>query len=136
MLCENLKNLRQAAGMTQSELAERLHVVRQTVSKWENGSSVPDADMLSLLAEIFAVPMEVLLAEGGVSPRTDQTDRSTEKRQRRRIVKLVAGVLIAAGVVIALAAILLLAANWLPPSDGAWTADLEVQGWGEPVEES
>lgn len=39
MLCENIKNLRQAKGLTQEELAVRLHVVRQTVSKWEKGVS-------------------------------------------------------------------------------------------------
>ena len=37
MLSENLKNLRKAKGLSQEELAARLHVVRQTVSKWEKG---------------------------------------------------------------------------------------------------
>ena len=46
MLSENIKTLRKARGLSQQELAERLHVVRQTVSKWEQGLSVPDAAML------------------------------------------------------------------------------------------
>ena len=46
MLAENLKALRKAKGLSQEELAARLHVVRQTVSKWEKGRSVPDADLL------------------------------------------------------------------------------------------
>ena len=51
MLAENLKALRKAKGLSQEELAARLHVVRQTVSKWEKGRSVPDADLLIRLAE-------------------------------------------------------------------------------------
>ena len=46
MLHENLKALRKQKGLTQEELAIRLNVVRQTVSKWESGRSVPDADIL------------------------------------------------------------------------------------------
>ena len=46
MLNENLKQLRKSKGLSQEELAIRLNVVRQTISKWEKGLSVPDADML------------------------------------------------------------------------------------------
>ena len=46
MLNENLKSFRKSKGLTQEELAARLSVARQTVSKWENGLSVPDADAL------------------------------------------------------------------------------------------
>ena len=55
MLGENIRALRKARGLSQQELAERLHVVRQTVSKWEQGLSVPDADMLVRLAECLEV---------------------------------------------------------------------------------
>ena len=51
MLNENIKNLRKAKGISQEELAVRLNVVRQTVSKWERGMSVPDSGMLISLAE-------------------------------------------------------------------------------------
>ena len=61
MFGENLKTLRKNKGVTQEELAARLNVVRQTVSKWEKGQSVPDAEMLSKLAEIFEVPVSQLL---------------------------------------------------------------------------
>ena len=44
MLKENIKAIRKAKGLSQEELAEKLNVVRQTVSKWEQGLSVPDAD--------------------------------------------------------------------------------------------
>ena len=45
MFNENFRNFRKQKGLSQEELAERLHVVRQTVSKWEKGLSVPDADL-------------------------------------------------------------------------------------------
>ena len=61
MLGENIKALRKARGLSQQELAGRLHVVRQTVSKWEQGLSVPDADLLVQLADCLGVPVEELL---------------------------------------------------------------------------
>lgn len=63
MLNQNLKSLRIAKGLTQEELAIRLNVVRQTVSKWENGRSVPDADMLISLSELFETSVSTLLGE-------------------------------------------------------------------------
>ncbi len=61
MLSENIKALRKAKGYSQEELAARLHVVRQTVSKWEKGLSVPDADMLVKLADILETDTVTLL---------------------------------------------------------------------------
>ena len=69
MLSENIKTLRKARGLSQQELAERLHVVRQTVSKWEQGLSVPDAAMLVQLAECLEVSVEELLG----TPKSDST---------------------------------------------------------------
>ncbi len=63
MLHDNIKKMRQQKGMTQELLAERLHIVRQTVSKWEKGLSVPDAEMLVRLAEVFEVSVTELLGE-------------------------------------------------------------------------
>ncbi len=63
MFSENLKNLRKEKGLTQEELAERLHIVRQTVSKWEKGLSVPDADLLIRIAEIFETSVSTLLGD-------------------------------------------------------------------------
>ena len=53
MLSKNLKIFRKRKGLTQENVAEALNVVRQTISKWEKGISVPDADMLIKLAETF-----------------------------------------------------------------------------------
>lgn len=61
MFHENLKELRKAKGFTQETLAIKLNVVRQTVSKWEKGLSVPDADLLQRLAEVLEVSVSQLL---------------------------------------------------------------------------
>lgn len=61
MLNENIKHFRKAKGISQEEMAVKLNVVRQTVSKWENGLSVPDADVLIHMAEILDVSVSKLL---------------------------------------------------------------------------
>lgn len=61
MFSENLKTLRKQKGFSQEELASRLHIVRQTISKWEKNLSVPDADTLIRLAEILEVSVSELL---------------------------------------------------------------------------
>ncbi len=61
MFQENLKALRMKKGMTQQELATRLHIVRQTISKWEKGLSVPDSYLLIRLAEVLEVSVSELL---------------------------------------------------------------------------
>lgn len=61
MLNENIKAIRKAKGLSQEELAIKLNVVRQTISKWENGLSVPDSDMLISISEIFETPVSLSL---------------------------------------------------------------------------
>ena len=61
MFSDNLKTIRKAKGYTQEELAIKVNVVRQTVSKWEKGFSVPDADVLSHIAEVLEVSVSELL---------------------------------------------------------------------------
>ena len=63
MLKDNLKTLRKNKGLSQEELSIKLHVVRQTVSKWESGLSVPDAEMLMTISEIFETPVSEILGE-------------------------------------------------------------------------
>lgn len=63
MLNENIKSFRKSKGLSQEELAIKLNVVRQTVSKWENGLSVPDSSMLILLADELDTSVSVLLGE-------------------------------------------------------------------------
>ena len=105
MFNENLKTLRKAKGLSQEELAIRLHVVRQTVSKWEKGLSVPDADLLIRLADIFEVSVSELLGarienEQEISAVAEQLSRINEQlaiknRRARRVWKTVAVVFIA-----------------------------------------
>ena len=61
MLNENMKALRKNKGLTQDELASRLNVVRQTISKWEKGLSVPDAEMLQKIADVLESDVSQLL---------------------------------------------------------------------------
>ena len=63
MFNENLKNLRKKRGFSQEELAVKLNVVRQTISKWEKGLSVPDAQLLIKLSEILETQVSVLLGD-------------------------------------------------------------------------
>lgn len=63
MLNENIKQLRKAKGLSQEELAAKLGVVRQTISKWEQGLSVPDSDMLIKLADVLDTRVSILLGE-------------------------------------------------------------------------
>lgn len=69
MLGDNIKTLRKNKGLTQEELAIKLNVVRQTVSKWEKGFSVPDADMLQKISDILEVDVKQLL---GANTETEQ----------------------------------------------------------------
>ena len=105
MFGENLKTLRKQKGFSQEELATRLHVVRQTISKWEKNLSVPDADTLIRLAEIFEVSVSELLGakienENTASDVAEQLSRINEQlaiknRRSRRIWKIVAIILAA-----------------------------------------
>ena len=63
MLNENIKAVRKTKGLSQEELAIKLNVVRQTISKWERGLSVPDSEMLISISEVLETPVGVLLGE-------------------------------------------------------------------------
>ena len=71
MLNENIKRIRKSKGLSQEELAIKLNVVRQTVSKWENGLSVPDSSMLIMLADELDTTVSELLGEPIAEPTTD-----------------------------------------------------------------
>ena len=63
MLNENIRAIRKSKGLSQEELAIKLNVVRQTISKWEQGLSVPDSDMLLAISEALETPVSTLLGE-------------------------------------------------------------------------
>ena len=109
MFGENLKTLRKQKGFSQEELATRLHVVRQTISKWEKNLSVPDADTLIRLAEILEVSVSELLGEKIENENTAsdvavQLSRINEQlaiknRRSRRIWKVIAIIVVVAVVI-------------------------------------
>lgn len=79
MLNENIKMLRKSKGLSQEELAVKLNVVRQTISKWENGLSVPDSDMLISISEALDTSVGALLGENMMEPETDTLKAISEK---------------------------------------------------------
>ena len=98
MLHDNLKRERKKAGLTQEELAIELHVVRQTISKWEKGLSVPDSSSLEKISEIFEVSIANLLdSTEDVNAKLDQKDileqltifneQNAEKQRRKNLIR-------------------------------------------------
>ena len=79
MLNENIKAIRRSKGFSQEELAVRLNVVRQTISKWEQGLSVPDSEMLILLSEALETPVSTLLGENVLETEADDLKAISEK---------------------------------------------------------
>lgn len=79
MLNENIKAIREAKGLSQEELAVKLNVVRQTISKWEKGLSVPDSEMLISIAEVFETPVSTLLGEKIMESKADDLKAIAEK---------------------------------------------------------
>ena len=79
MLNENIKAIRKSKGLSQQELAVKLNVVRQTVSKWEQGLSVPDSDILISLSEVLETPVSTLLGEIVTETEVDTLKAISEK---------------------------------------------------------
>lgn len=131
MFQDNLKALRKRKGITQEELATRLNVVRQTVSKWEKGLSVPDSELLIKLAEILEVPVRRLL--GSKIETAEQPDALAEQlsrineqlaiknRRAKRVWKAIA--FIVGGIIAVYVLVLILATvlTFFPDSSGTTT---------------
>jgi len=79
MLKDNIKSLRKQKGLSQEELSIKLNVVRQTISKWEQGLSVPDAEMLISLSEVFDTPVSTLLGENIMEENSSPLKEISEK---------------------------------------------------------
>jgi putative transcriptional regulator len=84
MFNENLKRLRKEKGVSQEELAVKLNVVRQTISKWEKGLSVPNAQLLISLSEILETPVSVLLGET-IESKESVSDKNAIAEQLSRV---------------------------------------------------
>lgn len=95
MINENIKYYRKRKGMSQEEMAVKMHVVRQTVSKWETGHSVPDADILIHISELLEVPVyqlldlnEISLKEESLSKELERLNHLlAEKNKKEKIIK-------------------------------------------------
>lgn len=105
MFGENLKTIRKTKGYTQEELAIKIHVVRQTISKWEKGLSVPDADALSKLADVLEINVSELLGSE-IKEETDKNEiakqlakiseqLAVKNRRHKRIWKVIGAILLA-----------------------------------------
>ena len=146
MLNENLKRLRIEKGYTQETLAAELHVVRQTVSKWEKGLSVPDAEMLVRIAETLDVSVNALLGaelpqeEAQRNEIAEQLARINEQlviknRRARRFWKALAiglGALVL-GLALLFAALVFLRAQYrdrTPAGETEWVCTLEGERYG------
>ncbi|AJC11890.1 transcriptional regulator [Berryella intestinalis] len=111
MLSENIRAVRESRGLSQEELAIKLNVVRQTVSKWERGLSVPDSDMLVSMSEVLDASVGALLGETVSEPEADNLSAIAEKLQvvdlqlargRKLWRRLVRGTLLALAIAIVL----------------------------------
>ena len=81
LISHNIAVYRKRAGMSQEDLAERLHVSRQTVSKWETGQSAPDPETVVQLARLFGITTDQLLTEDPESPHPEASPSSAETPQ-------------------------------------------------------
>ncbi len=79
MLNKNIKAIRVSKGLSQEELAVKLNVVRQTISKWEQGLSVPDCEMLVSISEVLETPVSTLLGETVAQSKVDDLKAISEK---------------------------------------------------------
>ena len=120
MLKENIKSIRKAKGLSQEELAIKLNVVRQTISKWEQGLSVPDAEMLISISEVFEIPVSTLLGENISESKVDDLKAISEKleiinlqlsQRKNKIRKIVHWLLISVCIVIIIIFIALILLN-------------------------
>ena len=132
MLGENIRELRKARGYSQETLAQELNVVRQTVSKWEKGLSVPDADMLEKLAAVFEVSADALLGKSAGAEKADENEiarqlailneqLARQHRGRRRIWKIVGIVLLSAALLWVISCILAFSAFTVYTDSGTVT---------------
>lgn len=79
MLKDNIKTIRKSKGLSQEELAIKLNVVRQTISKWEQGLSVPDSELLVSLSEALDTSVSTLLGESITEQKEDSLKEIAEK---------------------------------------------------------
>ena len=80
-IASNIASLRTGAGMTQSELAEKLDYTDKAVSKWERAESLPDVTVLKQVADLFGVTVDDLLASEAPVPAAEATGSTETPRE-------------------------------------------------------
>lgn len=137
MLNENIKAFRKSKGLSQQELAVKLNVVRQTISKWEQGLSVPDSDLLISLSEALETPVSTLLGESVTEEKPDDLKVISEKlevinlqlvRKKATKIKILHWLFIAISAVVVATFVILIVNNPFssPNSDDLETAVMGV----------
>ena len=91
LLSEKLYRLRKNSGLSQEQLAEQLNVSRQAISKWEQGTAVPESEKLIAISNYFAVTVDYLLTEEHTAPREDVP---AGRQHRRAVVTLLSVALV------------------------------------------
>ena len=143
MLSKNIQSIRKSKGLSQQELAIQLNVVRQTISKWEQGLSVPDSDMLISISEVLEVPVSTLLGETVVETKVDDllsekleiiNLQLAQKKIARR--KIMQGLLIAlCSIIVIISAALIalnspyLSLNYNDPETAVFGAGFHIFEW-------
>ena len=82
MIGEKLSKLRKENGISQEELAEKLNISRQAISKWENNESLPDTENLIAIAKLFNVSIDFLVGNKMVD---SEQKNSTEKKSTEKV---------------------------------------------------
>ena len=145
MLSKNIQSIRKSKGLSQQELAIQLNVVRQTISKWEQGLSFPDSDMLISLSEVLEVPVSTLLGETVVETKVDDLKVLSEKLEiinlqlaQKKIArrKIMQGLLIAlCSIIVIISAALIalnspyLSLNYNDPETAVFGAGFHIFEW-------
>ena len=145
MLSKNIQSIRKSKGLSQQELAIQLNVVRQTISKWEQGLSVPDSDMLISISEVLEVPVSTLLGETVVETKVDDLKVLSEKLEiinlqlaQKKIArrKIMQGLLIAlCSIIVIISAALIalnspyLSLNYTDPETAVFGAGFHIFEW-------
>lgn len=100
-LNEKLVFLRKEQNLSQMQVAEKLGVSRQAISRWEQGIALPSTENLKSLGELYSVPVDVLLnenAELSISKNTTET-AAIRKRFSKKTITIIIALLLLAGIV-------------------------------------
>ena len=137
MLNENLSKVRKERGLTQEALAVKLNVVRQTISKWENGTAVPDADTLCRIAEALDVSVANLLGSPVNEEKMDMTaiakslaeineQLAIKNRRSSKVLKVICGIIIGIFLIAVILVILYISVRTPTINDTSVSAEANV----------